>query len=940
MLRELGFDGMDAFIEQVVPANILNSEESIQDPLLETACSETEALAQLRAIANKNKVYRSLLGQGYYRSYMPSVILRNVLENPAWYSAYTPYQAEISQGRLEALFNFQTLIANLTGMEIANASLLDEASAAAEAMLLCHRIDKQGRNAFFVDENCYQQTISVIRTRAYHLGISVVVDAPHNFDGDDQYFGCLLQYPSNNGLLWDYASFIAHAREKQCRVVMAADLLALALLKSPGTLGADIAVGSAHRFGVPLGGGGPHAGYMATLHEHRRHLPGRIVGMSVDSTGQDAYCLILQTREQHIRREKATSNICTAQALPAILAAFYAIYHGPEGITQIAKRVHYLCRVLADRLKACGFTCQNEYFFDTLSVETGNRNAEILKRAERARVNLYQVDAHTLRLSLDEATTMEEVRLLLDIFSGKDKAEWGLAPASMQREHQFLPSLARTDKILDYPQFKQHHSETQMMRYMRSLADKDLALDRGMIPLGSCTMKLNASSEMLPISWPEFADMHPFAPQSQTQGYQQLVAELERMLCVVTGYAAGSIQPNAGSQGEYAGLLAVRAYHASRKDEQRRVCLIPVSAHGTNPATARMCGLEIVSVDCDKQGNIDIENLKHHLAEIGEQVALIMLTYPSTHGVFESHIVEVCQLVHKAGALVYIDGANLNAMVGLCLPGKFGGDVSHLNLHKTFCIPHGGGGPGVGPVMLGEKLRDFLPKHPLDEKSIKARPQTCYAVSASQWGSAGILPISWMYMKMMGAAGLRHASEIAILNANYIAAQLKSHYPILYQGEQGWVAHECIVDLRPIAAQTGIDAMDVAKRLMDYGFHAPTVSFPVAGTIMIEPTESESKEELDRFCDAMLAIRKEIESVANGTMDKHNNPLKNAPHTACMISADNWDYTYTRMQAAQLDSSQTRPKYWPPVARIDYTYGERNPSYVAKRNACQNSTTE
>lgn len=935
ILAQLGFESMDAFIKQVVPKDILHAPDSIADPIFDVALSESDALAELRTMASKNKVYRSFIGQGYYSSHTPAVITHNVLQNPAWYTAYTPYQAEISQGRLEALLNFQTMVVDLSGMEVANASLLDEASAAAEAMLLCYRLGAEERNVFFVDKDCFAQTIAVVQTRAQHLGIKIIVGTPDEFDAS-LCFGCLLQYPGASGKLWDYATFIEKAHAHQCYVVMAADLLALALLKPPGALGADVAVGSTQRFGMPLGCGGPHAAYIATLHEHRRRLPGRIVGVSMDSAGEQAYCLILQTREQHIRREKAISNICTAQALPAIIASFYALYHGSAGIKRIATEVHGLCCTLAYALQQEGFALESQYFFDTLSVKTNQQTAEILQRARRAQINLRKIDANTLGLSLDETTTVADAQILWRLFTAKNESEWNALIAHRQERDSILPALRRTGSILNNPIFNRYHSETHMRRYMRYLADKDLALDRTMIPLGSCTMKLNAASEMSPISWSEFADIHPLAPMDQLKGYQQLVAELEKMLCVLTGYVACSVQPNAGSQGEYSGLLAIKAYHNSRGDQQRDICLIPVSAHGTNPATARMCNLEILSITCDKDGNINLEDLKKHLAEVGQRVALIMLTYPSTHGVFEPDIVEICRRVHDVGGLVYIDGANLNAMVGLCLPGLFGGDVSHLNLHKTFCIPHGGGGPGVGPVMLAEKLRQFLPADPAAPKGTPRNKVGIGAVAAARWGSAGILPISWMYLKMMGCRNLRRASEIAILNANYIAMRLKQHYPILYKGQNSCVAHECIVDLRPITAETGIEVEDVAKRLMDYGFHAPTISFPVAGAMMIEPTESECKEEIDRFCDAMIAIRKEILAVARGELDARDNPLKNAPHTIEMVSANKWTHSYTRQQASQLDKSKNRLKYWTPVARINYVRGDRNPIYartIDKREA-------
>ncbi|WP_151635040.1 aminomethyl-transferring glycine dehydrogenase [Noviherbaspirillum aerium] len=912
MLAELGFDSMESFIGKVVPQAIL----SHQPLALENAQSEPEVLDALRRIASQNKVFKSFIGMGYYNTHTPTVILRNLLENPAWYTAYTPYQPEISQGRLEALLNFQTMICDLTGLEIANASLLDEATAAAEAMTFCQRVSKSKSKTFFVSRDCLPQTIDVVRTRAEPIGIEVVV-GDHRADLEQcDCFGVLLQYPAVDGDVHDYADTVAKAHDKQALVVVAADLLALTLLKPPGEFGADVAVGSAQRFGVPLGYGGPHAAYFATRDANKRLMPGRVVGVSIDSHGDKAYRLALQTREQHIRREKATSNVCTAQVLLANIAGMYAVYHGPKALKTIAQRVHRLTCAFADGLGKLDFRVSTASFFDTVTVRTGDRTQAIHAAARARSMNLREIDGTTLGVSFDETTTRSDIEALWEVFAGEGQAIPSFAACESAAGDRIPSGLRRTSEYLTHPVFNTHHSETQMLRYLRSLSDKDLALDRTMIPLGSCTMKLNATTEMIPVTWKEFGAIHPFAPLDQAQGYQAMIRELEDMLVACTGYDAVSLQPNAGSQGEYAGLLAIRAYHKSRGEGHRNICLIPSSAHGTNPATAHMAGMQVVVVQCDERGNVDVADLKSKAEKHAADLAAIMITYPSTHGVFEAAVREICDIVHEHGGQVYIDGANMNAMVGLCAPGKFGGDVSHLNLHKTFCIPHGGGGPGVGPIGVKSHLAPFLPGHRMIGGDAAA------PVCAAPWGSASILPISWTYIKLMGRQGLKQASQVAILNANYIARRLAPHYPILYAGENGIVAHECIVDLRPMK-DTGITVDDVAKRLMDFGFHAPTMSFPVAGTLMIEPTESESKEELDRFCDAMIAIREEIRAIENGTTTADDSVLRHAPHTAMDVIGD-WERGYTREQAAFPVASLRNNKYWPPVGRIDNVYGDRN----------------
>ena len=918
MLSLLGVESVDDLVCQVVPAAIRS-----QEPLaLEDSCSEQQALEALKAVAGKNQLYRSFIGQGYYNCFTPNVILRNVLENPGWYTAYTPYQPEISQGRLEAIFNFQTLIADLTGMDLANASMLDEGTAAAEAMTLCQRMSKSKSKVFFVSRECFPQTIEVIKTRARPIGIEVVV-GDHRTDLENlECFGVLLQYPAADGQVFDYSDAISHAHTNKALVVMAADLLSLMLLKSPGELGADVAVGSSQRFGVPLGFGGPHAAYMATQEKYKRSLPGRIVGLSIDSHGKPAYRLALQTREQHIRREKATSNICTAQVLLAVMASMYAVYHGPMGLRLIAQRVNRLTGILAKGLERLGYQLLSDTWFDTLTIETGAQTDAIHAAARAQRINLREMGTTQIGISLDETTSADDLHALWSVFAQGREVDFDIDVIDADLGESLPETALRTDEVLSSPVFNRYHSETEMMRYLRLLADKDIALDRSMIPLGSCTMKLNAVAEMLPVTWPEFSQIHPLVPADQAQGYHQLIEELEQMLCAATGYDAVSLQPNAGSQGEYAGLLAIKAYHQSRGEGHRDICLIPSSAHGTNPASAHMCGMKVVVVKCDEQGNVDLDDLQAKAEEHGSNIAAIMVTYPSTHGVFEEQIKQVCAIIHDHGGQVYIDGANLNAMVGLCQPGKFGGDVSHLNLHKTFSIPHGGGGPGVGPIGVGAHLAPFVPGHATLEKRGEVRSEG--PVSSAAWGSAGILSISWMYIKMMGRDGLRQATEAAILNANYIAQRLHPHYPVLYTGANGRVAHECIIDLRPLKEESGISVDDVAKRLMDFGFHAPTMSFPVAGTLMIEPTESESLEELDRFCDAMITIRNEISAVVSGEADADDNALKHAPHTAEAVTADQWEHAYTRAQAAYPAESLRASKYWPPVGRVDNVYGDRN----------------
>ncbi len=920
MLAALGYSSRPALIDAIVPESIRRRRPlDLPEPL-----AEEEALARLAAIAAKNKVLRSFIGQGYYGTHTPGVILRNVLENPAWYTAYTPYQPEISQGRLEALVNFQTMVRDLTAMAIANASMLDEATAAAEAMTLAQRVGKSTSRRFFVASDVFAQTQDVVRTRARPLGIDVVV-GPASEAPNAGAFAALLQFPGANGDLTDAATIVDALHSSGALAIVATDLLALTLLRPPGEWGADVVVGSSQRFGVPMGYGGPHAAFMATRDEFKRQLPGRLVGVTVDSHGDPAYRLALQTREQHIRREKATSNICTAQVLLAVIAGMYAAYHGPQGLATIARRVNRLTAIAKAGLEKLGFDVPTRAFFDTLTVATGERTGEILARGVARGANFRAVDARTLGISLDETTTRADVELIWSIFGGAD-ASFDVAALEPRIADPIPAALARSSAFLAHPVFNRYQSETEMLRYLRKLADRDIALDRSMIPLGSCTMKLNATAEMIPITWSAFGALHPFAPAEQAQGYAELVADLERMLCAATGYAAVSLQPNAGSQGEYAGLLAIAAYHRSRGEGERNVCLIPASAHGTNPASAQMAGMQVVVVACDDDGNVDVADLEAKAAKHRDRLAAIMVTYPSTHGVFEAGIKRICEIVHAQGGQVYVDGANLNALVGLAAPGEFGADVSHLNLHKTFCIPHGGGGPGVGPIGVAAHLAPFLPGHRYSPRPLAQAGEEFKAgpVCAAPYGSASILPISWMYIAMMGGSGLTAATECAILAANYIAKRLDEHYPVLYSGPHGHVAHECILDLRPLKDAAGVSVDDVAKRLMDYGFHAPTMSFPVPGTLMVEPTESESKHELDRFIDAMIAIRDEIRAIEQGRADRDDNPLKHAPHTAETIASDDWPHAYGRAQAAYPLRSLRGAKYWPPVGRVDNVYGDRN----------------
>ncbi len=908
MLAQLGYSDMDAFIKKVVPTGILKDDELELAP----AVSESEALDKLRELAKQNIVNKSFIGQGYYNAHTPGVILRNVLENPAWYTAYTPYQPEISQGRLEALLNYQTMVADLTGMELSNSSLLDEGTAAAEAMTLCRRSTRHKGNSFFVDSNCLPQTIELIQTRAKPLEITVVVGDPLSDLDPEACFAALLQYPGNSGQVSDFAPVVQDLHSHKGMAVVAADLLALTLLKAPGEWGADVVVGSSQRFGVPLGFGGPHAGYMATKDKFKRAMPGRLVGMSVDTQGKPALRLALQTREQHIRREKATSNICTAQVLLAVIASMYAVYHGPKGLLRIAQRTNTLTSLLAKNLLNAGYEVLNTTWFDTITVTTNDKTESIYNSLLNKGYNIRH-NSDNLSISLDETATAEDVSEVFESFvPGQELQE-------VDCTNSIPEALLRDTDFLSNPVFNDYHSETDMLRYIRRLSDKDIALDRAMIPLGSCTMKLNATAEMQPVTWEEFGAIHPFAPLNQSIGYRQMITELEQMLCACTGYDAVSLQPNAGSQGEYAGLLAIQAYHKDNGDTERDICLIPSSAHGTNPASAQLAGMKVVVVACDDNGNVDLEDLQTKAAQHAAKLAAIMITYPSTHGVFEENVQQVCAIVHDHGGQVYIDGANLNAMVGLCAPGKFGGDVSHLNLHKTFCIPHGGGGPGVGPVAVRAHLADYLPGHNHLDKDTPVG-----AVSSAPWGSASILPISWMYITMMGKLGLKQATEVAILNANYISSKLKDHYPVLYTGANDLVAHECIIDIRPLEAKTGISVEDIAKRLIDYGFHAPTMSFPVAGTLMIEPTESEPLAEIDRFIDAMIAIREEITQVEAGAITTEASPLRHAPHTAQVVTADDWQHSYPRSTAAYPDDNLRHNKYWPPVGRIDNVYGDRN----------------
>ena len=917
MLSTLGVSSLDALIEQTVPAAI-----RLPAPLaLPGARPENEALAALKAIAAKNRIAKSLIGMGYHDTLTPKVVLRNVLENPGWYTAYTPYQAEIAQGRLEALLNYQQMVIDLTGLELANASLLDEATAAAEAMTMARRLSKSQSNAFFVDAACFPQTIDVVKTRAGFFGFELVFGAPEEA-ARQEVFGALFQYPNDAGEVSDLSDPIAAVKSRGGVVAVAADLMALVLLKSPGAMGADIALGSAQRFGVPLGFGGPHAAFFATRDEHKRSVPGRIIGVSVDARGNSALRMALQTREQHIRREKANSNICTSQVLLANMAGMYAVYHGPAGLRAIASRIHRLTAILAEGLRRAGVAVLTKHFFDTLRIDLGTRALSVFQAAANAGYNLRQVGSGVLAIALNEKSTRDDAAALIKLIAGV-AADIETLDAQLQQADPALPAeLLRSDAILAHPVFNTHHTEHEMLRYLKKLQNKNLALDHSMISLGSCTMKLNATSEMIPISWPEFSDIHPFAPLDQAPGYLEMIGGLESWLKEITGFDAICMQPNSGAQGEYAGLVAIARYHASRGEDHRHVCLIPRSAHGTNPATAHMADMQVVAVDCDANGNVDVADLRAKAEQHAAKLACLMITYPSTHGVFEEDIREICTIVHAHGGQVYMDGANLNAQVGLTSPGLIGADVCHMNLHKTFCIPHGGGGPGMGPIGLKAHLAPFMANHAV--QTIDGPHGGQGAVSAAPWGSASILPISWMYIAMMGGEGLKRATEVAILNANYVAARLGEHYPVLYTGRNGRVAHECILDIRPLKAATGIAETDIAKRLMDYGFHAPTVSFPVAGTIMIEPTESESKAEIDRFIAALIAIRAEIRKVEEGLWPADDNPLKNAPHTQADVVDGEWTHPYSRQEAVFPLPWVAADKFWPSVNRIDDVYGDRN----------------
>ncbi|HAS6642580.1 TPA: aminomethyl-transferring glycine dehydrogenase [Vibrio parahaemolyticus] len=913
MLEAINAVSLDALISETVPANI-----RLEQPMtLAEAKSEADMLATMKQFAKQNQVKRTFIGQGYYNTFTPNVILRNVLENPGWYTAYTPYQPEISQGRLESLLNFQQMVIDLTGMEIANASLLDEATAAAEAMTLCKRAGKSKSNVFFVADDVHPQTIEVVKTRAKFIGFEVLVGSLESLPEQDV-FGALVQYPSTTGEVRDLTDIIAKAQANKTLVTVATDLLASTLLKPAGEMGADVAIGSAQRFGVPMGYGGPHAAFMATRDKHKRTMPGRVIGVSIDAKGNQALRMAMQTREQHIRREKATSNICTAQALLANMASFYAVYHGAEGLRTIARRTHHMTAILAAGLTKGGFELAHNSFFDTITINTGEKTQNLYTKALAADINLRALPGK-LGISLDETTTVANVEALFAVFGVKEDVT-ALSTEIAGNEFAAIPeALRRTSEYLTHPVFNTYHSETQMMRYLKQLENKDFSLTHGMIPLGSCTMKLNAAAEMIPITWPEFGSIHPFAPAEQAAGYAALAKDLKEKLCEITGYDAFSLQPNSGASGEYAGLIAIQRYHESRGEGHRNVCLIPSSAHGTNPATASMVSMKVVVVKCDDEGNIDIDDLAAKIEKHKDNLSSIMITYPSTHGVYEEKVKEVCEMVHAAGGQVYLDGANMNAQVGLTSPGFIGSDVSHLNLHKTFCIPHGGGGPGMGPIGVKSHLAPFLPGH--IENGVEGED---FAVSAADFGSASILPISWAYIAMMGEAGLSNATKVAILNANYVMERLRPHYPVLYRGKNGRVAHECIIDIRPLKEETGISEEDIAKRLMDYGFHAPTMSFPVAGTLMVEPTESEDLAELNRFCDAMISIREEMTKVKNGEWPLENNPLVNAPHTQVDLSAEEWDRPYSRELGCFPSKATKSWKYWPTVNRVDNVYGDRN----------------
>lgn len=919
MLAALGYASLDAFIDAVVPEQIRFRSELSTGP----SRSEPDVLAELRQIAAKNRIYRSYLGLGYYGTHTPGVILRNIMENPAWYTAYTPYQAEIAQGRLEALLNFQTVIIDLTGLPIANASLLDEGTAAAEAMYLALATKGSAtRNTFLIANDCHPQTIEVVRARAEARGVNVVVSDASDFKFDGSVFGILLQYPGTDGAVVDYRALCEAAHAGDALVTVATDLLALCLLTPPGEWGADMAVGNSQRFGVPMGFGGPHAAFFATKDEYKRNLPGRIIGLSRDAEGKPALRMALQTREQHIRREKATSNVCTAQVLLGVMAGMYAVYHGPDGLTHIAKRVHGLASVFAAGLQQMGLHVMHENYFDTVRVEVGAHGQDdILAAADRAQLNLRVLEPGTLTVSFDETTTPADVATLWSVFNNGEEVSLSFEDIAGDVDDSYDERFRRASSFLEHPVFHKYRSETEMLRYMYSLQSKDFSLVHGMIPLGSCTMKLNATTEMIPVTWPEFGQLHPFVPPSQTEGYAEMFSRLESDLANITGFAGVSLQPNAGSQGEYAGLLVIRAYHESRGEGHRKTCIIPQSAHGTNPASAVMAGFHVVVVKTDNDGNIDVADLRAKAEEHAKDLGCLMVTYPSTHGVFESSIKDICAIVHEHGGQVYMDGANMNAMVGIARPGDLGADVCHLNLHKTFCIPHGGGGPGMGPIGVAKQLVPFLPGHPVVKTG---GSHAIGPISAAPWGSASILPISFVYIRLMGGAGLTEATKLAILNANYIAKKLEAHYPVLYRGQNGLVAHECILDTRSLKGSSGVEVEDIAKRLMDYGFHAPTISFPVAGTVMVEPTESEEKVELDRFIEAMIGIREEIAAIERGEMDRTNNPLKRAPHTAAHVTSDDWDRPYTRQQAAYPTQHTRERKFWPAVGRVESAFGDRN----------------
>lgn len=920
MLNALGYKELEELINATLPDAIRSeTTKALKEPQ-----TEHQALAELKRIAQKNAQFTCYLGQGYHPTFVPPVILRNVFENPGWYTAYTPYQPEIAQGRLEGLLNFQQMITELTGMDMANASMLDEATAAAEAMAMAKRVSRKNKSdTFFIDSQCHTQTIEVVKTRAQHFGFDIVVGNPEKDMVNHEIFGALIQYPGTNGDIPDLESIVETVHSKNALVVVAADIMSLVLLNAPGNYNVDVVVGSNQRFGIPMGFGGPHAGFFAFSEKHKRSTPGRIIGVSVDTRGKQALRMAMQTREQHIRREKANSNICTSQVLLAVMSVFYAMYHGNQGITNIAQRIHLRAKTIALALETLGFQRTNLQFFDTLCINAGNQQSDILQKAESAGINLRKVGDSELAISTNECTSRADVSSLLSVFAGEQEIppieplENSASGHERIQEHNL-----RNSPALQHPIFEQYHSETEMLRYLKRLESRDIALNHSMIPLGSCTMKLNATAEMIPVTWPEFGNIHPFTPQSQTEGYLQLFTQLEEMLKACTGYDAISLQPNAGSQGEYAGLVAISKYYESKGEDQRQICLIPSSAHGTNPASAQMVGMKVVVTKCDDNGNVDLNDLKDKIETYGNSIAALMVTYPSTHGVYEEHIVEVCELIHSVGGQVYIDGANMNALVGLASPGKFGGDVSHLNLHKTFCIPHGGGGPGMGPIGVKSHLAPFLPSHPLQE--LKGTSKENGTISAAPWGSASILPISWMYIRMMGATGIKNATEIAILNANYVAHRLKEYFPILYTGKNNRVAHECLLDLRPVKESSGISEEDIAKRLMDYGFHAPTMSFPVAGTLMIEPTESESQNELDRFCDAMISIAGEIKQVETGAYPQDNNPLVNAPHTLDDILDVDWQRAYGKEVACRPLAYLKEHKAWPYVNRIDNVYGDRN----------------